>query len=71
MRVYFFTLNQHHFRDGRVIGRICGVVTGKDEEEAEKKALELAWSNNTSSLVLQEIDPEKGFVYCVYTASMS
>lgn len=71
MKFYFFTLKQHHFRDGRVIGRICGIVTGNDEDEAEKKAVELAWTNNTSSLRLQEIDPEKGFVYRVYKASMS
>lgn len=52
MRFYFFTLKQHHYRDGSEIGRICGVVTGNDEDEAEKRALKLAWNNNTSSLVL-------------------
>lgn len=70
MRFYFFTLKQHHYRDGSEIGRICGVVTGNDEDEAEKRALKLAWNNNTSSLVLQEFEPENGFVYCVYKASV-
>jgi len=65
MKTYFFIQRQHHYRDGHVVGHVCGVVMAKNESEAEQKAMALAWNDNSSSLEVHEVDSKCGFAYAI------
>ena len=70
MKHYFFTMTQHHFRDGSVIGRKCGTVTAENEEDATEKALELAGNEGTTFDSIEEYNPDAGYCFTVYKATL-
>lgn len=65
MKTYFFIQKQHHYRDGHVVGHVCGVVMAENESKAEQKAMALAWNDNSSGLEIFAVDAERGFAYAI------
>lgn len=65
MKLYFYVLSQHSYRTGKIIGKTCGVLRAKDEDQALKK-LNNKIGENTSLCSLDEFSPVKGYEFSVY-----
>lgn len=73
MNIYFFTMKQAHRRTSETIGKVVGIVTAKNEEEAANKAWELAGSDFTYALTVENItDASKssGYSFVVYKSEI-
>lgn len=70
MNAYFYVFTQHDFRICNAIGKTCGVVFAEDEHEALMQANKACGSENTALQFIEKIDPDQGYCFTVYKASI-
>lgn len=66
MKTYFFTMTKTHRRTGEHTAKIVGVVQAAFEDEALKKAWDLAGSDTACGLEVVEIDLSAGCSFTMY-----
>lgn len=69
MKLYFYVLSQHNCRTGAILGKTCGVLQAKDEDQALKK-LEKRIGLNTALCSIEEFSPVSGYEFTVYKSEM-
>lgn len=66
MKLFYFVLNQCHYRTGVIMGKTVGVIQADSEDEAiEKINAKYIGVYNTLSEIC-EFKPSEGFTYTVY-----
>lgn len=68
-KAFFFCMTVCSARTGAPLGKRCGVVFAKSEEEAENIAWEKYGSDATCKLWVEEV-PEEGYSFCVYKSEI-
>ncbi|MDD5022096.1 MAG: hypothetical protein PHR82_08240 [Endomicrobiaceae bacterium] len=73
IKTWFFTMKQSHRRTSETIGKVVGIVTAKNEDEAANKAWELAGSDFTYALSIEDITDatnSSGYSFVVYKSEI-
>ena len=68
--MFYFVIKQFHHRNGTVIGKMVGVVSADDLEEAIHKIISEYASDNSVLEFIDEIDAQKGFSYTIYKSAL-
>ena len=68
--MFYFVVKQFHHRNGTIIGKIVGVVSAKNLEDATQKVISEYVSDNSVLEFVEEMDTQKGFSYTVYKSAL-
>lgn len=68
--MFYFVVKQFHHRNGTVIGKMVGVVSADNLEDATQKVISEYVSDNSALEFVEEMDTQKGFSYTVYKSAL-